>query len=100
MTAGQTLDGHRHPGGPRDRTGRRCAMNIDGQTSRGAAAVRSIGTIELGGGRDRPLSFHWKPLNPEILERLGLPTPLNALHAQTRASILTEAYITGRGEPQ
>jgi hypothetical protein len=75
-------------------------MSTDGHTTRGTASVRSVGTIEPGGERDRPLSFRWKPLNPKILDCLGLPTPPSALHAQTRASILTEAYIIGRGEPE
>lgn len=49
--------------------------------------------------RDRALSFHWKPLDFGVLDRLGLPAPRNALHAQARRSILTEAYIIGRAEP-
>ena len=50
--------------------------------------------------RDHPLSFHWRPLSQCFIDQLGLPGPRNALHAQARASIMTEAYIRSCGEPE
>jgi hypothetical protein len=49
--------------------------------------------------RDKPLSFHWKALNQAWLERLDLPPAPSENYALVRASILLEAHLVGRAEP-
>jgi hypothetical protein len=48
---------------------------------------------------DRPLSFHWRPLNLKPFDDLALPAAGSQAEQLVRASILTEAYLVGRGEP-
>jgi hypothetical protein len=49
--------------------------------------------------RDRSLSFDLKPLDNGFIDSLGLPIPINKRRAQARESILMEAYVLGRAEP-
>jgi hypothetical protein len=45
------------------------------------------------------LSFHWTPLDQLWLDGLSLPTANSKRHIQARVSILTEAIVVGRAEP-
>jgi hypothetical protein len=49
--------------------------------------------------RDKPLSFHWKAQNYGWLDRLDLSPAQSEFSAQARASIILEAYLVGRAEP-
>ncbi len=49
--------------------------------------------------RDRPLSFHWRCLDDRWLHGLNLPPTASAAAERARASILIEAVVTGRAEP-
>lgn len=52
------------------------------------------------GNRDRPLSFHWKAQDETWSTHLDLPPTSSKRYAQARASILLEAYLVGRAEPE
>ncbi len=49
--------------------------------------------------RDKPLSFHWKPLDPTWIDSLSLPAARSKKEADARASVLTEALVVARAEP-
>lgn len=61
----------------------------------------NLGRVDLGESfnRDRPLSFHWKLLDSSWLDGLSLPVARSDKQSEARASILTEAVIVGRAEP-
>jgi hypothetical protein len=48
--------------------------------------------------RDKPLSFHWKPLDPTWIDSLSLPVARSKKEAAARASVLTEALVVARAE--
>ena len=49
--------------------------------------------------RDKPLSFHWKLLDPTWLDNLSLPAARSNKETAARASVLIEALIVARAEP-
>jgi hypothetical protein len=50
---------------------------------------------------DKPLLLHWRPLWPEqLLDRLGLATPKKAHDEAVLVSILGEAHLADRADPE
>jgi len=74
------------------------AKNIGSHTSRLCVMRRGLARSSES-ERDHALSFHWKPVDLGVLDPLGLPPARNMLHAHARASVVTEAYIIGRTQP-
>jgi hypothetical protein len=50
--------------------------------------------------RDHPLTCHWRPVDPDAYEVLGLPPARSRAEAIARANIITEAFVVGRADPE
>jgi len=62
-------------------------------------AMKYIEHLDTYSNRDKPLSFHWKPLDDTWQDNLGLPPARSDKERHARDAILTEAAIVGRAEP-
>jgi hypothetical protein len=49
--------------------------------------------------RDHPLSCHWRPIDADAFETLGLAPAKSRAAAITRAQIIAEAFVVGRADP-
>jgi hypothetical protein len=49
--------------------------------------------------RDHPLSGHWRPIDPDAFQALGLAPAKSKAAAITRAQIIVEAFVVGRADP-
>jgi hypothetical protein len=56
--------------------------------------------IDGSSSNDEPLAFHWHAIDEGWIDVLGLPPALSKAYAQARASIVLEALITERLEPE
>jgi len=61
--------------------------------------MKYIEHLDTYSNRDKPLSFHWKPLDDTWLDALGLPPARSNKERRARNAIITEAVTVGRAEP-